>query len=232
MFGFSWKRAFGISKAKAKVSRAIGIPLTASGRRQKYGKAFGPLWLLRMIYGTQGKAAPAAEADGEEAQPLGCSGCLISLVVLVAMGMGMMALCGGLLGNLPAPPVATPPPANLLPAINLEQPLNQEPAVRTPAAPAHPQPVNPMADQQGDTPQGNQVAEERPLTPEPGPSIEEQRKRESAAHGKLVLARQYIRLGSIRDARKLLELVVTEYGDTPSAPEAEAEISRLKKAGK
>jgi len=39
--GFSWKRATGISGAKAKLSRKIGIPLTKSGRQRKYGAAMG-----------------------------------------------------------------------------------------------------------------------------------------------------------------------------------------------
>lgn len=36
--GFSWKRLIGISAAKAKISRSIGIPLTRSGREQKLGR--------------------------------------------------------------------------------------------------------------------------------------------------------------------------------------------------
>ena len=38
---FSWKRALGITTAKRKVSRATGIPLTRSGRRNKLGKWLG-----------------------------------------------------------------------------------------------------------------------------------------------------------------------------------------------
>jgi hypothetical protein len=38
---FSLKRAVGISSAKAKLSRQIGIPLTRSGRQRKMGKAIG-----------------------------------------------------------------------------------------------------------------------------------------------------------------------------------------------
>jgi hypothetical protein len=38
---FSWKRALGITAAKRKVSRATGIPLTRSGRRNKLGKWLG-----------------------------------------------------------------------------------------------------------------------------------------------------------------------------------------------
>jgi hypothetical protein len=38
---FSWKRATGISAAKSKLSRQIGVPLTRSGRQRKVGKALG-----------------------------------------------------------------------------------------------------------------------------------------------------------------------------------------------
>jgi hypothetical protein len=37
-FSFSWKRALGISGAKARLSRQIGIPLTRSGRQRKLGR--------------------------------------------------------------------------------------------------------------------------------------------------------------------------------------------------
>lgn len=36
--GFSWKRALGITRAKQRISRATGIPLTKSGRQRKIGK--------------------------------------------------------------------------------------------------------------------------------------------------------------------------------------------------
>ena len=36
--GFSWKRFTGISAAKARLSRQIGIPLTKSGRERKIGR--------------------------------------------------------------------------------------------------------------------------------------------------------------------------------------------------
>jgi len=35
--GFSWKRLLGITAFKGDISRAIGIPLTKSGRRRKLG---------------------------------------------------------------------------------------------------------------------------------------------------------------------------------------------------
>lgn len=37
--GFSWKRFTGISAAKARISRATGVPLTRSGRHQKIGRS-------------------------------------------------------------------------------------------------------------------------------------------------------------------------------------------------
>ncbi|HUN55211.1 MAG TPA: hypothetical protein VMU29_08660 [Smithella sp.] len=36
--GFSWKRLVGISAAKSRISRTIGIPLTKSGRQRKIGR--------------------------------------------------------------------------------------------------------------------------------------------------------------------------------------------------
>jgi len=36
--GFSWKRAVGISAAKSRLSRRIGMPLTKSGRQRKLGR--------------------------------------------------------------------------------------------------------------------------------------------------------------------------------------------------
>ena len=52
--GFSWKRFLGISQAKARISRGIGIPLTKSGRQRKLGAAMGcliPLLVLIIIVG-------------------------------------------------------------------------------------------------------------------------------------------------------------------------------------
>ena len=38
---FSWKRAFGVTKAKRQIAKATGIPTTKSGRRNKLGKMLG-----------------------------------------------------------------------------------------------------------------------------------------------------------------------------------------------
>jgi hypothetical protein len=45
--GFSWWRFLGVSQAKARVSRRIGIPLSRSGRQQKLGRVMGRLPLGR-----------------------------------------------------------------------------------------------------------------------------------------------------------------------------------------
>ena len=37
--GFSWKRAVGVTRAKSRISRTTGIPLTKSGRQRKVGRA-------------------------------------------------------------------------------------------------------------------------------------------------------------------------------------------------
>ncbi len=38
---FSWKRASGLSDAKARISRELGVPLTKSGRQRKMGRSMG-----------------------------------------------------------------------------------------------------------------------------------------------------------------------------------------------
>jgi len=51
---YSWKRAIGLSSAKGKLSRIIGIPLTRSGRQRKMGRMMGcsmPLFILIICIG-------------------------------------------------------------------------------------------------------------------------------------------------------------------------------------
>lgn len=43
---FSWKRAFGITKLKQKISRATGIPMTKMGVERKIGSM-----IMRMLTG-------------------------------------------------------------------------------------------------------------------------------------------------------------------------------------
>jgi hypothetical protein len=40
-FSWSWKRASGLSAAKGKLSRKLGVPLSRSGRREKVGRSLG-----------------------------------------------------------------------------------------------------------------------------------------------------------------------------------------------
>jgi hypothetical protein len=65
--GFSWKRLLGISAFKSRVSRTIGIPLTAGGRRRKLGasifNAVGPVAGTLAVAGIS-VAAKAAKASG------------------------------------------------------------------------------------------------------------------------------------------------------------------------
>ncbi|MDD5454900.1 MAG: hypothetical protein PHW62_05340 [Candidatus Ratteibacteria bacterium] len=44
---FSLKRALGVSAAKGKISRAIGIPLTRTGRQRKLGNSIMKLFGLK-----------------------------------------------------------------------------------------------------------------------------------------------------------------------------------------
>ncbi len=65
--GFSWKRASGLSAAKGRLSRKIGVPLTKNGRRQKVKR------LLRVPSGERGQKAAA--------------GCLLPAVVGVFLAI-------------------------------------------------------------------------------------------------------------------------------------------------
>lgn len=47
---FSWKRALGVSGAKSRISRKIGVPLTKSGRRKKVKRATG-CFIATVTYG-------------------------------------------------------------------------------------------------------------------------------------------------------------------------------------
>lgn len=38
---FSWKRALGLTKAKQKIAKATGIPMSKAGRQRKVGKMLG-----------------------------------------------------------------------------------------------------------------------------------------------------------------------------------------------
>jgi hypothetical protein len=48
--GFSWKRFVGLSAEKSRISRAIGIPLTRTGRQRKFGAALGCVTLGLVVF--------------------------------------------------------------------------------------------------------------------------------------------------------------------------------------
>jgi hypothetical protein len=48
-FSFSWKRATGLSAAKGRISRKIGVPLTRSGRQRKAGRGMGYCVMLAFL---------------------------------------------------------------------------------------------------------------------------------------------------------------------------------------
>lgn len=56
-FSFSWRRAIGASAAKARLGRAIGVPLTRSGLDRRVGRAVttlvgaGVLFVLAYLIG-------------------------------------------------------------------------------------------------------------------------------------------------------------------------------------
>jgi hypothetical protein len=48
--GFSWKRFVGLSAAKSRISRTIGIPSTKSGRQRKFGAGLGCATLGLVVF--------------------------------------------------------------------------------------------------------------------------------------------------------------------------------------
>ena len=64
---FSWKRALGVSAAKGRLSRKIGIPLTKSGRERKAGRAIGPLLLIAFAAGVA--VASKSNSGNEASEP-------------------------------------------------------------------------------------------------------------------------------------------------------------------
>jgi hypothetical protein len=48
--GFSWKRLTGVTRAKQRLSRKSGVPMTKSGRQRKVGKAVGGCAILLVLF--------------------------------------------------------------------------------------------------------------------------------------------------------------------------------------
>ncbi len=88
-FSFSWKRASGISAAKGKLSRKIGIPLTRSGRRQKIGRMTG--CCLPLAAGLLGVLTAAAFAIDQDALTAARTEALSRLSETDAKTAGMFA---------------------------------------------------------------------------------------------------------------------------------------------
>ncbi len=70
-FSFSWRRAVGISAAKGRLSRKIGIPLTRSGRERKAGRALGPAIIAAFAVGiaVAPKFSSGEQTSATEATP-------------------------------------------------------------------------------------------------------------------------------------------------------------------
>jgi hypothetical protein len=75
-FSFSAKRALGISSLKSKISKKIGVPLTESGRRRKFGPFGMLLWPFSFAKSQDGDASNVA---------CGCVGCGCFSVVLLGV---------------------------------------------------------------------------------------------------------------------------------------------------
>jgi hypothetical protein len=73
-FSFSWKRALGISAAKSRLSRELGIPLTSSGRQRKVGRmasGWFSTWLVESSYQAlrSGKMRSQRTVEHDEVTP-------------------------------------------------------------------------------------------------------------------------------------------------------------------
>jgi len=68
---FSWKRFLGVSGAKSRVLRKIGIPLTKSGRQRKVGRVVtGEGCLLQLLRPALGIRTPCSQLRIEQSEEL------------------------------------------------------------------------------------------------------------------------------------------------------------------
>ncbi|CAN5607163.1 hypothetical protein BH10PLA1_BH10PLA1_00550 [soil metagenome] len=79
-FSFSWRRAIGLSAAKARLSRRIGIPLQQAGRDRKVGRMVGAGGFWALLF-----AASMGRNRSGEATLLGCLGTIVKLVFVAAL---------------------------------------------------------------------------------------------------------------------------------------------------
>ena len=126
-FSFSWRRASGLSGAKGRLSRKIGVPLTRSGRERKIGRFFwrrSPLW-RRVVRGGSGNSG----SSGDGGDGGGCCGCLVVLLLLaVVIGIFAPAFHGA----------STPTPIVVADAENSEASSTNRVAPSPPSATATP----------------------------------------------------------------------------------------------
>lgn len=92
-FSFSWKRALGVSAAKGRVSRAIGIPLTRSGRERKIGRmASGAVASLVVEAGAEAsRRSSSAPAGGGETIGAAVAGLVLLGFTIAAVIQGSWA---------------------------------------------------------------------------------------------------------------------------------------------
>lgn len=139
-------RKFGLSAAKGRISRQIGIPLTRSGRQKKAGRLLGSFFFPGSARAAhQPPPLPGSASNGTVRN--GCLGFLLLLVVVPLCCNAITRLVSGLhLTNPPAAPQLTddvqPPPAPTRTAPIISAPT--PPSISTPApAPAAATPATP-----------------------------------------------------------------------------------------
>ena len=204
-FSFSWKRAIGLSAAKGKISRAIGIPLTREGRRRKFG-LFGLGALTSR--GTSSNSNVSASNDGTS----GCVGCLVLLIAVPSLVyvIGSLTSTPGTKGG-PATISKTPLPSQI--SDHAQQENHREAAERSrPRVSAE----NP--------PKSNA----KPLVDaEPRNKESDLEANEKAAENKLKLAKSLLKKDNNSAAKRWLEGIIKEYPDSNAASEAAGLLKKL-----
>ncbi len=195
-FSFSWKRASGLSAAKGKISRAIGIPLTREGRRRKFG-----------LFGL-GALTPRRSTSDSPAANEGTSGCVGCLGLLIVVPLFVYFI-----GNRTSTPatkgspssVSKTPSPSLIPE-HAKQENRREATERAllnvPAEKPKKTNAEPLADV------------ERPN------KANDLEANEKAAANKLKLAKNLLKKDNNLAAKRWLDGIIKEYPDTNAASEA------------
>lgn len=202
-FSFSWKRAIGLSAAKGKISRAIGIPLTREGRRRKFG-----LFGLGALTSRGTSSNVSAANDGTS----GCVGCLVLLIAV--------PLLVYVIGSLRSTPATkgghatiskTPLPSQVSDHAKHEN--HREAAERSrPRVSADNPPksnAKPLVDVESHNKDNDLAANEK------------------AAENKLKLAKSLLKKDNNSAAKRWLEGIIKEYPDSKAASEAAGLLKKL-----